>query len=147
MQIAQRTATKRRADVERATFLKYEFARRIVAGLVSRLYLRRQFVVCVLHLFPKQTLCIIQCVGNQCTLCRLKQSRVELDDAHLGGEAELSSFQDDVAGVDPLEVFPLLRRHPEASRLTLFVGDPVKIVQPPVFIGQQLEVLRFHYAP
>ena len=86
-------------------------------------------------------------MGDQRALCRLEQSSVELDDTHLCGKSELPSFQDDVAGVNPLEVFPLLRRHPEASRLTFFVGDPVKIVQPPVFIAQQLEVLRFHYAP
>ena len=86
-------------------------------------------------------------MGNQGALRRLEQGCVELDDAHFSRETELTSFQDDVAGVDPLKVFPLLRCHPEPRWLTLFVGDPVKIVQPPVFVSQQLEVLRFHYAP
>ncbi|SAH71260.1 Uncharacterised protein [Enterobacter hormaechei] len=86
-------------------------------------------------------------MGDQRAFSRLEQGCVELDDAHFSCETELASFQNDVAGVDPLKVFPLLRRHPEARGLALFVGDPVKVIQPPVFIGQQLDVLRFHYAP
>lgn len=62
-------------------------------------------------------------MGDQRAFSRLEQGCVELDDAHLSCETELTSFQDDVTGVDPLEVFPLLRRHPEARWLSLFVGD------------------------
>jgi hypothetical protein len=54
--------------------------------------------------FAEQALCVIQRVGNQGALRRLEQGRVELDDAHLSGETELASFQDDVAGVDPSSI-------------------------------------------